>query len=89
VKECIKLFLIRLPMSRQFVVPKNMKLLAVPLSQIHSNTQVCLVSEILEFKTKEVSFDIRLSITHLQVYGPVISGIPNLLSKFSLNVISD
>lgn len=61
-KECIKLFLIRLPMSRQFVVPRNMKLLAVPLSQIHNNAQV---------------------------YGPVISGIPNLLSKFSLTVISD
>ncbi|CAL5006541.1 unnamed protein product [Urochloa decumbens] len=61
-KECIKLFLIRLPMSRQFIVPRNMKLLAVPLSQIHNNAQV---------------------------YGPVISGIPNLLSKFSLNVISD
>ncbi|KAG2578945.1 hypothetical protein PVAP13_6NG168321 [Panicum virgatum] len=61
-QECIKLFLIRLPMSRRFVVPRNMKLLAVPLSQIHNNAQV---------------------------YGPVISGIPNLLSKFSLNVISD
>ncbi|WVZ93100.1 hypothetical protein U9M48_039109 [Paspalum notatum var. saurae] len=61
-KECIKLFLIRLPMSRQFIVPRNMKLLAVPLSQIHGNTQV---------------------------YGPIISGIPNLLSKFSFNVISD
>ncbi|CAO2206640.1 unnamed protein product [Urochloa humidicola] len=61
-KECIKLFLIRLPMSRQFIVPRNMKLLAVPLSQIHNNDQV---------------------------YGPVISGIPNLLSKFSLNVIRD
>ncbi|KAF8697373.1 hypothetical protein HU200_035966 [Digitaria exilis] len=40
VKECIKLFLIRLPMSRQFIVPRNMKLLAVPLSQIHNNAQV-------------------------------------------------
>ncbi|KAL6900875.1 hypothetical protein ACP4OV_005551 [Aristida adscensionis] len=61
-KECIKLFLVRLPMSRQFVVPRNMKLLAVPLSQVHGNAQV---------------------------YGPIISGIPNLLSKFPLNVISD
>jgi len=61
-KECIKLFLVRLPMSRQFIVPRNMKLLAVPLSQVHGNAQV---------------------------YGPIISGIPNLLSKFSFNVISD
>jgi hypothetical protein len=42
-KECIKLFLIKLPVSRQFVVPRNMKLLAVPLSQIHDNAQVSLV----------------------------------------------
>ena len=42
-KECIKLFLIRLPMSRQFIVPRNMKLLAVPLSQIHGNAQVCRI----------------------------------------------
>jgi cleavage and polyadenylation specificity factor subunit 5 len=61
-KECIKLFLIKLPVSRQFVVPRNMKLLAVPLSQIHDNAQV---------------------------YGSIIAGIPNLLSKFSMNIISD
>uniref|UniRef100_A0A0E0LUN7 Pre-mRNA cleavage factor Im 25 kDa subunit n=1 Tax=Oryza punctata TaxID=4537 RepID=A0A0E0LUN7_ORYPU len=61
-KECIKLFLIKLPVSRQFVVPRNMKLLAVPLSQIHDNAQV---------------------------YGSIIAGIPNLLSKFSFNIISD
>ncbi|KAL5221278.1 hypothetical protein ABZP36_025991 [Zizania latifolia] len=61
-KECIKLFLIKLPVSRQFVVPRNMKLLAVPLSQIHNNAQV---------------------------YGPIIAGIPNLLSKFSFNFIND
>lgn len=61
-KECVKLFLVRLPMARQFVVPRNLKLLAVPLSQIHDNAQV---------------------------YGPIISGIPNLLSKFSFNVVRD
>ncbi|XP_021911179.1 pre-mRNA cleavage factor Im 25 kDa subunit 1 [Carica papaya] len=59
-KECIKLFLVRLPESRKFIVPKNLKLLAVPLCQIHDN-----------YKT----------------YGPIISGIPQLLSKFSFNII--
>ncbi|KAK1608084.1 hypothetical protein QYE76_031757 [Lolium multiflorum] len=59
-KECIKLFLVRLPSSRQFIVPRNLKLLAVPLSQVHANAQV---------------------------YGPIISGVPNLLSKFSVNVV--
>ncbi|KAK1312500.1 hypothetical protein QJS10_CPA07g01003 [Acorus calamus] len=36
-KECIKLFLVKLPRSRRFIVPKNLKLLAVPLCQIHNN----------------------------------------------------
>ncbi|PKA50966.1 hypothetical protein AXF42_Ash007622 [Apostasia shenzhenica] len=61
-KECIKLFLIKLPMSRRFIVPKNAKLLAVPLCQIHDNCET---------------------------YGPVIAGIPQLLSKFSFNIVQD
>ncbi|GFY80471.1 homolog of CFIM-25 [Actinidia rufa] len=59
-KECIKLFLVKLPASRRFTVPRNFKLLAVPLCQIHE-----------DHKT----------------YGPIISGVPQLLSKFSFNII--
>jgi cleavage and polyadenylation specificity factor subunit 5 len=59
-KECTKLFLVKLPASRKFVVPKNYKLLAVPLCQIHENSKT---------------------------YGPIISGVPQLLSKFSFNMI--
>lgn len=59
-KECTKLFLVKLPVSRKFVVPKNLKLLAVPLCQIHENHKT---------------------------YGPIIAGIPQLLSKFSFNMI--
>ncbi|XP_048133764.1 pre-mRNA cleavage factor Im 25 kDa subunit 1-like [Rhodamnia argentea] len=59
-KECTKLFLVKLPVSRKFIVPKNLKLLAVPLCQIHEN---------------------------LKTYGPVIAGVPQLLSKFSFNII--
>ncbi|KAL6984631.1 Pre-mRNA cleavage factor Im 25 kDa subunit 1 [Sarracenia purpurea var. burkii] len=59
-KECRKLFLVKLPASRKFIVPRNLKLLAVPLSQIHENQKT---------------------------YGPVISGVPQLLSKFSFNII--
>lgn len=62
IKECTKLFLVRLPMHRQFIVPRNMNLLAVPLHQIHGNKKR---------------------------YGPIISGIPNLLSKFSINIIQE
>ena len=59
-KECTKLFLVKLPESRKFIVPKNLKLLAVPLCQIHENQKR---------------------------YGQVISAVPQLLSKFSFNMI--
>ncbi|KAI9191384.1 hypothetical protein LWI28_007839 [Acer negundo] len=59
-KECTKLFLVKLPVSRKFIVPKNLKLLAVPLCQIHENHKT---------------------------YGPIIPGVPQLLSKFSFNII--
>ncbi|XP_004513457.1 pre-mRNA cleavage factor Im 25 kDa subunit 1 isoform X2 [Cicer arietinum] len=59
-KECTKLFLVKLPESRRFTVPRNMKLLSVPLCQIHENHKT---------------------------YGPIISRIPQLLSKFSFNMI--
>ncbi|THG12485.1 hypothetical protein TEA_022990 [Camellia sinensis var. sinensis] len=39
-KECTKLFLVKLPESRKFIVPRNFKLLAVPLCQIHENHKV-------------------------------------------------
>ncbi|XP_064996714.1 pre-mRNA cleavage factor Im 25 kDa subunit 1-like isoform X2 [Musa acuminata AAA Group] len=61
-KECTKLFLVKLPMTRHFIVPRNLKLLAVPLCQLHDNSET---------------------------YGPIISGIPQLLSKFSFNIIQD
>ncbi|KAL2945204.1 Pre-mRNA cleavage factor Im 25 kDa subunit 1 [Bienertia sinuspersici] len=59
-KECVKLFLVKLAESQKFVVPKNLKLLAVPLCQVHDN-----------YKT----------------YGSIIAGIPQLLSKYSFNMI--
>ncbi|KAK4391832.1 Pre-cleavage factor Im subunit [Sesamum angolense] len=59
-KECIKLFLVKLPTSRRFIVPKNFRLLAVPLCQLHDNDET---------------------------YGPIISGVPQLLSKFSFNFV--
>lgn len=59
-KECTKLFLVKLPPSRKVIVPKNLKLLAIPLCQLHENDKT---------------------------YGPIIAGIPQLLSKFSFNII--
>ncbi|XP_047171002.1 pre-mRNA cleavage factor Im 25 kDa subunit 1 [Vigna umbellata] len=59
-KECTKVFLVKLPASRKFIVPKNMRLLAVPLCQVHENQKT---------------------------YGQIISGVPQLLSKFSFNML--
>lgn len=38
-KECKKLYLLQLPEKRVLSVPKNMKLLAVPLFELYDNTQ--------------------------------------------------
>jgi len=46
IQECMKLYLVRLPESRKFIVPKNLKLLAVPLCQVHENHKVQLFKRI-------------------------------------------
>ncbi|CAI0387410.1 unnamed protein product, partial [Linum tenue] len=57
-EQCTKLFLVRLPERLDFIVPKNFKLLAVPLCQVQGNQKT---------------------------YGQIISGVPQMLSKFSIN----
>mmetsp|Transcript_4421 Transcript_4421/g.15827 ORF Transcript_4421/g.15827 Transcript_4421/m.15827 type:complete len:207 (-) Transcript_4421:1249-1869(-) len=59
-KECKKLFIVPLPEKATFSVPRNLKLLAVPLFELYDN---------------------------VQRYGPVISAIPQELSRFNLNVM--
>ncbi|KAK1399544.1 Pre-mRNA cleavage factor Im 25 kDa subunit [Heracleum sosnowskyi] len=59
-KECKKLFLVHLPEKEYFAVPKNLKLLAVPLFELYDN---------------------------VQRYGPVISTIPQQLSRFHFNML--
>lgn len=39
VKECKKTYLVTLPKKKVLTVPKNMKLLAVPLFELYDNTQ--------------------------------------------------
>ncbi|KAL6585770.1 Pre-mRNA cleavage factor Im 25 kDa subunit 1 [Orobanche minor] len=58
-KECTKLFLVKLPASRRFIVPKNSRLLAIPLCQLHDN----------------------------ETYGPIISAVPHLLSRFTFKFL--
>lgn len=54
-KEVRNLFLLHLPDKCYFSVPKNYKLIAVPLFEIYD---------------------------HIQRYGPVISSIPQMISRF-------
>lgn len=61
-KECKKLYLIQLPARRVLSVPKNMKLLAVPLFELYDNTAR---------------------------YGPQLSAIPHLLSRYNFEFVDD
>ncbi|GJN25994.1 hypothetical protein PR202_gb13884 [Eleusine coracana subsp. coracana] len=60
-KECKKLFIVHLSEREYFAVPRNLKLLAVPLFELYDN---------------------------VQRYGPVISTIPQQLSRFQFNMVS-
>lgn len=61
-KECKKLYLINLPKKKILSVPKNMKLLAVPLFELYDNTAR---------------------------YGPQLSAIPHLLSKYRFEFVDE
>ncbi|CAD6889092.1 unnamed protein product [Tilletia controversa] len=55
-KECKKMFLVGIPPNKVIAVPKNMKLLAVPLFELYDNAAR---------------------------YGPQLSALPHLLSRFN------
>ncbi|KAL8239971.1 hypothetical protein R6Q59_016538 [Mikania micrantha] len=59
-KECTKIFLVKLPSNQDFVVRKDFKLLAVPVCQLDENCKT---------------------------YGSIIAGLPQLLSRFSINMV--
>ncbi|KAL6869541.1 hypothetical protein ACO1O0_000867 [Amphichorda felina] len=61
-KECKKVYLINLPKTKVLSVPKNMKLLAVPLFELYENTAR---------------------------YGPQLSAIPHLLSRYNFEFVDE
>ncbi|KAM0794824.1 cleavage and polyadenylation specific factor 5 [Usnea florida] len=61
-KECKKLYFIQLPKRKVLSVPKNMKLLAVPLFELYDNTAR---------------------------YGPQLSAIPHLLSRYNFEFVDE
>ncbi|KAJ9522829.1 hypothetical protein QJQ45_023613 [Haematococcus lacustris] len=60
-KECKKVFVVPLPEKAMFAVPRNMRLVAVPLFELYDN---------------------------ISRFGPVISALPVLLSKFRLTLVA-
>ncbi|EFE32299.1 uncharacterized protein ARB_00821 [Trichophyton benhamiae CBS 112371] len=61
-KECKKLYFLQLPKKKVLSVPKNMKLLAVPLFELYDNTAR---------------------------YGPQLSAIPHLLSRYNFEFVDE
>ena len=61
-KECKKLYFVQLPKKKVLSVPKNMKLLAVPLFELYDNTAR---------------------------YGPQLSAIPHLLSRYNFEFVDE
>ncbi|KAF3396236.1 Pre-mRNA cleavage factor Im 25 kDa subunit 2 [Penicillium rolfsii] len=61
-KECKKLYFITLPKKKVLSVPKNMKLLAVPLFELYDNSAR---------------------------YGPQLSAIPHLLSRYNFEFVDE
>ncbi|KAK9181762.1 hypothetical protein WN944_024901 [Citrus x changshan-huyou] len=59
-KECKKLFLVHLSEREYFAVPKNLKLLAVPLFELYDNVQLSLISVSFVIKIP-VQYDYRLT----------------------------
>ncbi|KAJ2906228.1 cleavage and polyadenylation specific factor 5 [Zalerion maritima] len=61
-KECKKMYFIHLPKAKVLSVPKNMKLLAVPLFELYDN---------------------------VARYGPQLSAIPHLLSRYNFEYVNE
>ena len=83
--------MVHLSEKEYFAVPKNLKLLAVPLFELYDNVQVLFFCNI--FPDTVSTFNNRLTPNRVilfleQRYGPVISTIPQQLSRFHFNMIS-
>lgn len=50
-QECKKLYLVHLSEREYFAVPKNLKLLAVPLFELYDNVQVWLEEALSSFQS--------------------------------------
>ncbi|CAI5951517.1 unnamed protein product [Closterium sp. NIES-65] len=78
-QEMKKLFVVPLTERQYFGVPKNLKLLAVPLLELYDNVQ----------NLKLLAVPLLELYDNVQRYGPVISAIPLQLSRFTFNLIHD
>lgn len=88
-KECKKMYMITLPERMVLSVPKNMKLLAIPLFELYDNSVRCVPiashqrlrgSRPAELHTWPLLAFLPLP---LRRYGPQLAAIPHLLSKYN------
>ncbi|KAB5525469.1 hypothetical protein DKX38_023218 [Salix brachista] len=91
-KECKKLYLVHLSEREYFAVPKNLKLLAVPLFELYDNVQGngltnSETEDLALMSCMHVKSDVLAWMMHRR-YGPVISTIPQQLSRFQFNMIT-
>ncbi|KAF8147770.1 cleavage and polyadenylation specificity factor 25 kDa subunit [Mycena galopus ATCC 62051] len=75
-KECKKLFVVQMPEKKILAVPKNMKLLAIPLFELYDNAPGAPNSIALPPFPNSY-----LHILFYARYGPQLSAIPHLLSR--------
>jgi hypothetical protein len=84
-QECKKLFVVPLSERQYFAVPKNLKLLAVPLFELYDNVQVFFgpIRDLLvEFAQFLVLIDSDV-ICKRKVYTPMVSLISLFVCRFS------
>lgn len=71
-QECKKLYLVHLSEREYFAVPKNLKLLAVPLFELYDNVQVWLEAALSGFQSRfHYSFQLVFRISVLSINGKI------------------
>lgn len=87
-QECKKLFVVHLREKEFFAVPKNLKLLAVPLYELYDNVQVRIFPLNFMNAISHKEFNC-MSPNGFQRYGSVISAIPLQLARYNLNLVQE
>ncbi|KAJ8554449.1 hypothetical protein K7X08_025127 [Anisodus acutangulus] len=77
-KECKKLFVVHLSEREYFAVPKNLKLLAVPLFELYDNVQRYGPELLLAYRKRHGIALLRFICLLRLLYRAVLSGLPRI-----------